>query len=118
MTRTRSDSTPATLPEITRESLDLFHRSGGARSEPSTSASASSGPNSAWIGNTDPLLAAVWELLRAKPPMLEADRVLAAVLFIDVERSTQRATAIGDARWPGSALSASISQIRLGVQRF
>ncbi|WP_323922779.1 adenylate/guanylate cyclase domain-containing protein [Bradyrhizobium diazoefficiens] len=31
--------------------------------------------------------------------MLEADRVLATVLFIDVVQSTQRATEIGDSRW-------------------
>ena len=53
----------------------------------------------AWIGDTDPLLAAVQEFLTGEPPVLEADRVLATVLFIDIVQSTQRATAIGDTRW-------------------
>ncbi|WP_426610400.1 adenylate/guanylate cyclase domain-containing protein [Bradyrhizobium sp. McL0616] len=52
-----------------------------------------------WIGNTDPLLAEIQEFLTGKPPILEADRVLATVLFIDIVQSTQRATAIGDSRW-------------------
>jgi class 3 adenylate cyclase len=53
----------------------------------------------AWIGNTDPLLAEIQEFLTGEPPVLEADRVLATVLFIDIVQSTQRATAIGDSRW-------------------
>ena len=53
----------------------------------------------AWIGNTDPLLAEIQEFLTGEPPILEADRVLATVLFIDIVQSTQRATAIGDSRW-------------------
>jgi class 3 adenylate cyclase len=53
----------------------------------------------AWIGNADPLLAEIQEFLTGERPVLEADRVLATVLFIDVVQSTQRATAIGDARW-------------------
>jgi class 3 adenylate cyclase/alpha-beta hydrolase superfamily lysophospholipase len=53
----------------------------------------------AWIGNTDPLLASVQEFLTGEPAVLETDRVLATVLFIDIVQSTQRATAIGDTRW-------------------
>jgi class 3 adenylate cyclase len=53
----------------------------------------------AWIGNADPLLAEIQEFLTGEPPVLEADRVLATVLFIDIVQSTQRATAIGDLRW-------------------
>jgi class 3 adenylate cyclase len=53
----------------------------------------------AWIGNADPLLAEIQEFLTGEPPVLEADRVLATVLFIDIVQSTQRATAIGDTRW-------------------
>jgi len=52
-----------------------------------------------WIGDTEPLLAAVQEFLTGETPVLEADRVLATVLFIDIVQSTQRATAIGDTRW-------------------
>lgn len=53
----------------------------------------------AWIGNADPLLAEIQEFLTGERPVLEADRVLATVLFIDIVQSTQRATAIGDSRW-------------------
>ncbi|WP_027571806.1 adenylate/guanylate cyclase domain-containing protein [Bradyrhizobium sp. WSM1743] len=53
----------------------------------------------AWIGNIDPLLAEIQEFLTGERPVLEADRVLATVLFIDIVQSTQRATAIGDSRW-------------------
>jgi class 3 adenylate cyclase len=52
-----------------------------------------------WIGNADPLLAEIQEFLTGERPVLEADRVLATVLFIDIVQSTQRATAIGDSRW-------------------
>jgi pimeloyl-ACP methyl ester carboxylesterase/class 3 adenylate cyclase len=52
-----------------------------------------------WIGNADPLLAEIQEFLTGETPMLEADRVLATVMFIDIVQSTQRATAIGDSRW-------------------
>jgi class 3 adenylate cyclase/pimeloyl-ACP methyl ester carboxylesterase len=52
-----------------------------------------------WIGNADPLLAEIQEFLTGERPVLEADRVLATVLFIDIVQSTQRATAIGDLRW-------------------
>ncbi|BAC52957.1 bll7692 [Bradyrhizobium diazoefficiens USDA 110] len=52
-----------------------------------------------WIGDADSLLAEIQEFLTGETPMLEADRVLATVLFIDVVQSTQRATEIGDSRW-------------------
>jgi class 3 adenylate cyclase/pimeloyl-ACP methyl ester carboxylesterase len=52
-----------------------------------------------WIGNADPLLSEIQEFLTGEPPLLEADRVLATVLFIDIVQSTQRAAAIGDSRW-------------------
>lgn len=52
-----------------------------------------------WIGNADPLLAEIQEFLTGETPVLEADRVLATVLFVDIVQSTQRVTEIGDARW-------------------
>ena len=52
-----------------------------------------------WLGDTDPLLAEIQEFLTGKTPVLEADRVLATVLFIDIVQSTQRVAAIGDSRW-------------------
>jgi len=52
-----------------------------------------------WIGNTDSLLAEVQEFVTGERPIIEADRVLATVLFVDIVQSTERATAIGDSRW-------------------
>ena len=49
----------------------------------------------AWIGDTEPLMAEVQEFMTGERPALEADRVLATVLFIDIVQSTQRATASG-----------------------
>jgi class 3 adenylate cyclase len=53
----------------------------------------------AWIGDTEPLLAEIQEFLTGERPVLEGDRVLATILFVDIVQSTQRATAIGDSRW-------------------
>jgi class 3 adenylate cyclase len=53
----------------------------------------------AWIGDTEPLLAEIQEFLTGERPVLEADRVLATIMFVDIVQSTQRATAIGDSRW-------------------
>jgi class 3 adenylate cyclase len=44
-------------------------------------------------------MAEVQEFLTGERPVIEADRVLATVLFVDIVQSTQRATAIGDSRW-------------------
>jgi class 3 adenylate cyclase/pimeloyl-ACP methyl ester carboxylesterase len=52
-----------------------------------------------WIGNADPMLEEIQKFLTGETPVLEADRVLATVMFIDIVQSTQRATAIGDSRW-------------------
>jgi len=52
-----------------------------------------------WIGNSDLLIEEIQEFLTGERPVVEADRVLATVLFIDIVQSTQRATTIGDARW-------------------
>jgi|SRR3984893_2154074 hypothetical protein len=44
----------------------------------------------AWIGDTEPLMAEVREFLTGERPALEAVRVLATVLFIDIVQSTSR----------------------------
>jgi class 3 adenylate cyclase len=52
-----------------------------------------------WVGDQDVLLDAVEEFLTGSVPARSVDRVLATVLFIDIVGSTQRAAALGDARW-------------------
>lgn len=53
----------------------------------------------AWIGEVDTLLAEIEEFLTGVRPTSEVDRVLATVLFVDIVASTERAAALGDARW-------------------
>jgi pimeloyl-ACP methyl ester carboxylesterase len=51
-----------------------------------------------WI-HPDPIADAIQEFLTGTPVEPEPDRVLAAVAFIDVARSTERAAQLGDAAW-------------------
>jgi class 3 adenylate cyclase len=57
-----------------------------------------------WVGSPDALVAAVRQFVervwREKPwEQVEPDRVLATVLFTDIVGSTEKALALGDARW-------------------
>lgn len=45
------------------------------------------------------ILDSIEEFLTGARPIVEPDRVLAAVLFTDIVRSTERAAALGDRRW-------------------
>jgi class 3 adenylate cyclase/alpha-beta hydrolase superfamily lysophospholipase len=53
----------------------------------------------AWIGEVDILLAEIQEFVTGARPASEVDRILATVLFVDIVGSTDRAAALGDARW-------------------
>jgi len=50
-------------------------------------------------GEVDALLAEVFRFVTGDHPLLAPERVLAAVLYSDLVASTDRATALGDARW-------------------
>lgn len=52
-----------------------------------------------WAGDTDSLLDEVEEFLTGARGHTETDRVLAAVLFTDIVRSTERAAQSGDRQW-------------------
>jgi class 3 adenylate cyclase/alpha-beta hydrolase superfamily lysophospholipase len=52
-----------------------------------------------WAGEVDPLLSEIQEFVTGVRPPTEVNRVLATVLFVDVVGSTERAAALGDARW-------------------
>ena len=52
-----------------------------------------------WVGDQDAVLDAVEEFLTGARPVVEVDRVVASVLFVDIVGSTQRAATLGDQRW-------------------
>ncbi|WP_439358824.1 alpha/beta fold hydrolase [Bradyrhizobium sp. DASA03007] len=52
-----------------------------------------------WTGDTDCVLDEVEEFLTGSRSAVEADRVLATVLFTDIVNSTKRAETIGDRAW-------------------
>jgi pimeloyl-ACP methyl ester carboxylesterase len=52
-----------------------------------------------WISDPDQIVDEVEEFLTGERQERELDRVLATVLFTDIVGSTERVTALGDARW-------------------
>jgi pimeloyl-ACP methyl ester carboxylesterase len=52
-----------------------------------------------WLGDADALVAEIQEFLTGVRPAADVDRVLATVMFCDIVGSTERAAALGDARW-------------------
>ena len=51
------------------------------------------------VGNTDRVIDEVEEFLTGSRPPLDADRVLATVMFTDIVDSTKRAEELGDSSW-------------------
>jgi class 3 adenylate cyclase len=58
-----------------------------------------SGDQPVWIGDPEEPAREVESFLTGARPPLASERVLATVLFTDIVGSTDRATAVGDARW-------------------
>lgn len=54
-----------------------------------------------WVGDREAILDEVQQFLTGARQVVEADRVLATVLFTDIVGSTQKAVALGDRRWRG-----------------
>lgn len=53
-----------------------------------------------WVGETEPLLDEIEEFVTGRPATpVDANRVLATVLFTDIVDSTRRAAELGDAEW-------------------
>jgi class 3 adenylate cyclase len=52
-----------------------------------------------WVGDVDTIADQIEEFLTGSRAELEADRVLATVLFTDIVNSTKRASDLGDRRW-------------------
>jgi class 3 adenylate cyclase len=73
--------------------------------------------NYTWAGDTAPMLDEIEEFLTGARTAAEPDRVLATVLFTDIVDSTQRAAAVGDARWR-EMLAGHDRAIRTVIERF
>ena len=69
-----------------------------------------------WAGDTEPFLSEIEEFVTGTRPVVHPDRVLATVLFTDIVGSTQRAAAIGDAKWR-ELLDAHHAVIRAELER-
>jgi hypothetical protein len=70
-----------------------------------------------WAGNTEAVLDDVEEFLTGARHVVEADRMLATVMFVDIVRSTERAAEIGDRKWR-EVLEGFYSMVRRNVERF
>ena len=69
-----------------------------------------------WVGDTAPMLDEIEEFITGVRG-LDAERVLATILFTDIVGSTQRAAALGDNRWR-DLLDNHDSMIRHQLERF
>lgn len=70
-----------------------------------------------WAGDAGAVLDEIEEFLTGNRPVPEPDRVLAAVMFVDIVGSTKRAAALGDRRWR-ELLSAHHAATRRELARF
>ena len=52
-----------------------------------------------WVGDVDRLADEIEEFLTGSRAQIEADRILATVIFTDIVDSTKRASELGDRRW-------------------
>src|SRR5215217_1557996 len=70
-----------------------------------------------WAGDTEAVLGEIEEFLTGARSAPEPDRVLATVMFTDIVGSTERAAALGDARWR-EILAAHQETVRGELARF
>jgi class 3 adenylate cyclase len=70
-----------------------------------------------WAGDQEPLLAEVASFVTGSRAAEEIHRVLATVLFTDIVGSTEKATALGDARWK-ELLAAHDERAKAEIERF
>jgi class 3 adenylate cyclase/alpha-beta hydrolase superfamily lysophospholipase len=70
-----------------------------------------------WVGDTEPIVSELAELLTGSRVAPDPDRVLSTVLFTDIVRSTERAAAAGDRTWT-STLDAHDRMVRRELARY
>jgi class 3 adenylate cyclase len=70
-----------------------------------------------WTGDSESFLGEIERFVTGARSPVEPDRVLATVLFTDIVGSTERAAALGDARWR-ALLDAHHAAIRAELERF
>ena len=70
-----------------------------------------------WAGDFEPFLREIEEFVTGVPPLVQPDRLLSTVLFTDIVSSTERAAAIGDARWR-ALLDRHHDVVRIQLGRF
>jgi class 3 adenylate cyclase len=70
-----------------------------------------------WAGDLESVIGEIEEFLTGARSTPEPDRVLATVMFTDIVGSTERASALGDARWR-ALLAAHQTAVRGELQRF
>ena len=70
-----------------------------------------------WLEESGTVLSEIRNFVHAAQEPVEADRVLATVLFTDIVNSTQQAAALGDMEWR-SVLDAHFSMARSQIRRF
>jgi class 3 adenylate cyclase len=70
-----------------------------------------------WAGDLESVIGEIEEFLTGARSTPEPDRVLATVMFTDIVGSTERASALGDARWR-ALLAAHQTAVRHELQRF
>jgi class 3 adenylate cyclase len=69
------------------------------------------------FGDSGAIIARIEEFVTGEPSVVEPDRVLATVLFTDIEASTERAAGLGDRRW-ATLLDRHEQIVELQVTRF
>ncbi len=70
-----------------------------------------------WAGDAEPVLGELEGFLTGMRSTPEPDRVLATVMFTDIVGSTERTSALGDARWR-EMLAAHQQAVRRELERF
>jgi pimeloyl-ACP methyl ester carboxylesterase len=70
-----------------------------------------------WAGETEPFLSEIEQFVTGTRPLVTPDRVLATILFTDIVGSTQKAAAMGDAKWR-ALLEVHRAAIRAELDRF
>jgi class 3 adenylate cyclase len=70
-----------------------------------------------WVGDADAVLGEIEEFLTGARLGAEPERVLATVMFTDIVGSTERAVALGDARWR-ELLASHQEAVRRELERF